>query len=134
MGERQKRDGQGREGWKKKSPDRTGAFTRGYEKQKVYQQGMKKQEEEEQKTKPARSVRNHSGKEKSLETQPDKAELTSRWEREKEKKMEKKNIEKEREMRETSGRPAVKKRRQNHIDWTKAYEKDALEDDVYYHY
>ena len=93
-----------------------------------------KKEEEEQKPKAARSLRNHLGKEKSLENQPDMAELTSRWEKEKEKKMEKKNIENKREMRETSGRPVAKKRRQNNIDWTREYENDSFDDDVYYNY
>ncbi|MDY3765788.1 MAG: hypothetical protein SO016_03685 [Lachnospiraceae bacterium] len=92
-------------------------------------------DEDEPNPKINRSSKSHAGKEKSSEPQLDKAELTSRWEKEKEKKLEKANMEKDRETRGVNAKHAVKKKRQNNIDWTREYENDSFDDDdAYYKY
>ena len=92
-------------------------------------------DEDEPNPKINRSSKNHTGKEKSSEPQLDKAELTSRWEKEKEKKLEKANMEKSRETRGTNAKHAMRKKRQNNIDWTREYENDSFDDDdAYYKY
>ena len=115
--------------WKEKPTDRVAGFGRSYERKK-YQK-----DEDESTVRGNRPPKNYGGKEKSSEAQLDKAELTNRWEREKEKRLEKQKIEKDREMRGVNAKHTMRKKRQNNIDWTREYENDSFEDDdAYYNY
>lgn len=84
----------------------------------------------EQKPVHRKSQNTNRDKDKLKEQQPDKMEVVKRLEKEK-KAMQRKNQDSNKK-RNQSSKPQVRIKRTNNIDWTKEYENDSFDDDMYY--